>query len=441
MIKTRVTIIAVTAFVTALAGPKTSDTLTLSDAVKAILKNGASFLAAQAGERAAAEKTNTAQSGYYPSLDATASYANVGPVEKFDFPVSATQTIPFQLYPANNYDIHAHVDYLLWDFGKRKKNVESCRIGDDAAQLKSSTIKTNIAYQAAVLFSLLLIQEHAIVEKEADSAALESHLEFVKRKLETGSATQFDELRTKVQLTNAKTELNNLINDIIKNKIEFSELAGIDNNRPIYLEGSFDSTYRPIRSDSLIVHAMNARLEIQLITDGIKTLELQKDLAKLETAPSVVARGAAGFKNGYISDLDKPTFNWSFGAAFQMPIFDGGKARYHSAELVARIDSLQQVLKDIRRKIRIEVLKAAQDVNSAYSNLLMAKENERLAGEAFRIANLQYEAGTATNLDVLDAQTKYSESKFAHLQSNYRYTLSKYALWQTVGFDFSQLAQ
>jgi outer membrane protein TolC len=81
------------------------------------------------------------------------------------------------------------------------------------------------------------------------------------------------------------------------------------------------------------------------------------------------------------------------------------------------------------------------DVKSAHLNVAEAADNVRLAGESRRIATLQYEAGAITNLDLLDAEDKYTQAKFSKVLSEFRYTLSRYALMEVTGFDFTELSK
>jgi len=55
------------------------------------------------------------------------------------------------------------------------------------------------------------------------------------------------------------------------------------------------------------------------------------------------------------------------------------------------------------------------------------------AEEAVATAKARYEAGVATNLDVLDAQTSLSNARLARLGAHYEYVTSRYALEKATG--------
>lgn len=64
------------------------DTLNLFQSIK-LAKNNNLFLAAmRSSERMAIARENIAESGFYPTMSAAASYTNMGPTETIDFPLA-----------------------------------------------------------------------------------------------------------------------------------------------------------------------------------------------------------------------------------------------------------------------------------------------------------------------------------------------------------------
>ena len=432
-----------------------ADSITLPYAIGLAVKNSATLNAAQQGLAAANARTIQAKSAWFPIVNGMVSYANIGPLEKMNLPLAVgmrtdpasvndqliMRNIPFQLFPADNWDLHVGVDYVLFDFGKRGKAVQLSRMGEEALQTGTGLAAKAVAYQTIVMFETLLSSSQLILAKRENIANLSKHLDFVKKKLSSGSATEFDVLRSEVQLTNSQTELTNLDNDLIKQDIGFRFMLGLAESAPVNCTGAFDSSFREPPVDSLAGAAVKQRTEIDLLNLGIKATQMQLSLARADLAPALTAHLAAGAKNGYIPNLDQLEFNWVAGAQITAPIFDGRRSHFHVKELEARLDSLRTILANVQRSVRTDVLKAISDVKSAHQNISAAAENVRLAGESRRIANLQYEAGVIPNIDLLDAEDKLVQAKFTQLTSQYRYTLSRYALMQMTGFDFTELSK
>lgn len=433
---------------------ETTDSITLTSAINLAVKNSAALNAAKQGIAAAQARTSQAKSGWWPTVSGAGSYTNLYPLEKMNLalPVPVYKdpntgywevtpmNVPFQLYPANNWDLHIGADYLLFDFGKRQKAINLSTIGEQALQTGTGMTAKFVSYQAIVSFESILSSAQMIAAKKENIANLSQHLDFVKKKLATGSSTEFDVLRSEVDLTNAQTELTNLNNDLAKQQIGFRQLLGLDESAPANCMGAFDSSYHEPAKDSLIEAALQQRTEIDLMNVALMAGQAQLSLARLEMTPALTAHVSAGEKNGYFPNLDQLQFNTVAAAQINVPIFDGRKTHYHIKELEAHLDSLRTILDDLKRTVRTDVLKAIADVKSARENLFEAATNIRLASESRRIATLQYEAGAIQNLDLLDAEEKYTQAKFARVQSEFRYTLSRFALMQATGFDFAKWA-
>jgi len=429
------------------AAAQTHDSITLPEAVDLALKNNAALAAAQQGLSAAQARTDQARTGWWPTVSGTASYTNLYPLEKMNLPLPfpiykdpntgywevTPKNIPFQLYPADNWDIHVGAEYLLFDFGKRQKAIALSRIGEHALQTGTDLAAKAVSYQTIIAFESLLGSAQLIAAKQENIGNLKEHLDFVKKRLATGSATEFDVLRSEVDLTNSQTELTNLNNDHAKQQIDFRLLLGLAESAPANCTGNFDSSFKEPPKDSLIDEALKQRTEIALLDTAMKIAQVQLSLARLEMTPALTAHVSAGEKNGYFPNLDQLQFNTVAAAQITAPIFDGRRTHYHIMELKAHLDSLRIMHDDLLRRVRTDVLKAIADVKSAHENLSEAAENIRLASESRRIAKLQYEAGVIPNLDLLDAENKYTQAKFSRVQSEFRYTLSKYALDQVTG--------
>jgi|GEM_PF-661195 outer membrane protein TolC len=443
--------------IAASAGPapcQTGDSITLPSAIGLAIKNSAALNAAKQGLEAAKARTGQAKSAYFPGVNGTVLFSNITP-EKMNLPLAVgikpdpatggdelvMQNIPFQLYPENNWDLHVGLDYLIYDFGRREKAVTLSAIGEQGERIGTDLAAKAVAYQAVVMFETLLSSAQLISAKNENIANLSQHFDFVKKRLSTGSATEFDVLRSEVDLTNSQTELNNLLNDLDKQQIDFRQLLGLNDSAPAQCTGVFDSSFREPPKDSLVEASLKQRTEIDLLKLAIKASQTQLSLARAELAPQLTAHLAAGAKNGYFPNLDQLEFNWVAGAQITAPIFDGRRSHFHVKELESRLDSLRTMLADLQRRVRTDVLKAISDVKSAHQNVSAAAENVRLARESRRIAKLQYEAGAIPNLDLLDAEDKYTLAKFSQVQNEFRYTLSRYALMLTTGFDFTELSR
>ena len=84
-------------------------------------------------------------------------------------------------------------------------------------------------------------------------------------------------------------------------------------------------------------------------------------------------------------------------------------------------------------KVNLAVQQAYLNLRSAEQTIQSTQTAVKQGQENFRIATLRYRAGVGTNLDVLDAETKLTESRNNYVDALYNYNVSISALEQATG--------
>jgi outer membrane protein TolC len=71
--------------------------------------------------------------------------------------------------------------------------------------------------------------------------------------------------------------------------------------------------------------------------------------------------------------------------------------------------------------------------HEAKEKYLSANETVKLAEEALRLANLMYEEGTNTQLDVLNSSLALNQARLNYASSLYEYQVTRYRLRKVTG--------
>ena len=83
--------------------------------------------------------------------------------------------------------------------------------------------------------------------------------------------------------------------------------------------------------------------------------------------------------------------------------------------------------------IKTEVRQAVSDVKASDRKLAAVEVNIEQAKKAMAFAQARYQAGTVTNLDLLDTEDALAEAEFAKLRALYQFVLSKLTLQRAIG--------
>ena len=191
MKKLRILIIPIMLFQGVLFGQKpvfTDDTLNLEEAVNRAVTVHPTILAASGAVEEAEGRIGIARSGHLPTMDAGASFSRVGPVPSFDFPGYGT----IKLFPENNYSAEINIRQLIYDFGRTSKSIELAEASKDLSSENLNLVRQNLAMAViSTYYRLLLVQESLRISDD-ELKNLNEHLDFIVKKQETGSATEYE---------------------------------------------------------------------------------------------------------------------------------------------------------------------------------------------------------------------------------------------------------
>ncbi|MCB0283517.1 MAG: TolC family protein, partial [Calditrichaeota bacterium] len=390
------------------ANGQQTDSLNLDQVISEVLKHNP--LIEQSLEKISAANAQIAisHSGDYPYAAAEISYNRIGPVIQFQIPNAK----PVSLYPADNYDAHVGAQYTVYDFGKREVQTELAQNGLEQSENSLKTIRNELAYQTIKIFYSILFLQKNIHVLDQEIAALKNHLDVAQKKAQTGSATSFDVLTTRVRVSNAENQKIDLQTSMEKNRLLLKSLMGIKDGESISITGDFNDAFVTLpKNDSLIVTAMKNRQEMKLAANTVKHYEIALRLASLSDNAQLKINGMVGIKNGYIPNLNEPKFNWLAGVGLDIPLFDGYATHFKEQEVQAHLAAAKAFENEVKRQVSVDVEQALQEVIAQKKKLDAADLQLKEANEAVTLATKQYEAGVVTNLELLDAHAAQAQSE------------------------------
>ena len=402
--------------------------LTIKDVIKLTVENHPLIKQKEDELRAAQYRVEQQKSFYLPNVNAEATYTRIGPIPAFAFGGEN-----LELAPANNYNVGVFVHQTLYDFGKRDSQVDYAASFLTSVKDNEELIKNDLSDQAVRIFYGILFLKKSIAVKNTQYATLQEHLKITELKIKNGTATDYDVLSTKARMVEIKNEKIELQNEMNKQELYLKELIGFDRRKEVNITGHFDLPLYNLNSDSLLSAAYNQRPEWKLVTDARNTANLQKAIVSQIDKPSVRADLGYGFKNGYEPNIEVMRGNWFAGVSLDVPIFNGNLTENKINEASATIDAADQKIKQVKESISTDVFQSESDLKSNVERMNSTQEQIDYARGSLERAKLQYERGTATNLEVLDSETALTQAQLLNIQAKYKSIISYYSLRRAVG--------
>jgi outer membrane protein len=406
-----------------------SDSLSLKDVIQKVVSTYPAVKAAEEAVNNADARIGLAKTSYNPVVDMIASYSNLGPVTKLTLPDFGT----FQLYPGNNYSASVAYQQLVYDFGRTKKNVELENENKDISKQTVEQVKQRMAELAVINFYSLVFLQTAIKIKDQQLADLNEQLQYVEKRMASGSATEYEVLTTKVRISSVESQKVDLSTALTTQQASLNSLMGTDHTVIPLVKKELAFELPDIPADSIMSFAYKNRDEVLINEKKTLSAGLRYDLTRLQTKPMLNFIANAGAKNGYIPELNKLTPNYVVGLGLRVPILDGNKTRYNLAQAQSAIISLSYESDYTKRNISNEVIEAEAFMTAAEKKVNQYELQLQQAVKAYSLAQASFRSGAITNLDLLTANTSVSESSLLLLKARIDYSASVYKLKAALG--------
>ena len=317
--------------------------------------------------------------------------------------------------------------------------IKMARAGLRATEHQLTSKKQSLIYQTSdAFYGCLLTQELIRVQEEALEQA-QANLDIVLTKYDVGTASGLDKMRAEVEVANIKPVLIAVKNNHQSTLTRLRMVLGLSEDVSIEIQGSLDFTPDDLGD--------------QPLTDLLSQAYLSRpELSALESQKKLASSGVAMVRSQFLPKLffqtdysflamrndfkfGRDDFNKGFTSAIslQIPIFHGLRSyrQYQKAKLDVKI--VEDSEKSIRDGIAAEVEIAYNTFSEAREKHLAATESVSLAEEALRLANLMYEEGASTQLDVLSSQLALTRARLNRISALYEYQKARYALRRATG--------
>jgi outer membrane protein TolC len=245
-------------------------------------------------------------------------------------------------------------------------------------------------------------------------------LRVVKNNLEAGIAIRRDLLQSQIEQRNAEEELTAARNNL---KIARRRLAQLLNYEAQYSvekpKTEFDFS---LDQDQLFKTAVENDPQLMILELNKEIVKLNQKLEGQYYRPNVSLNGSYDWQGEEFMDEK----SWSMTLGVNVPLYDGGKGGINADKQENELQKLANNRQDLLENLNIEVEDSILTVKENAEKIdleILSLEN---AAENLEIANKSYEAGVASNTDVIDAQSTYNQAKISLLQSEYEYDIERF---------------
>lgn len=276
-------------------------------------------------------------------------------------------------------------------------------------------------------FALLLaIDSHAVVKENYDIAVMNAGI--YEKQFKAGTASEYDVLRSSVQVKNIEPELLQADIAIKQCKLQLAVLMGIEADTEIIPSSKLEDYQK-----DMYVYPADAGTDISRNT-SLRSLDIQKelldknvDLKKFAWIPTLGASfnlSWLALSNG--SPFKNQEFNpfSNVGISLSIPIFSGGSKYYGLKQAQIQRRELDLQRENLVNSLNMQVKLAIDNINREAKQISTSEEGVKQARKAHDIMQKSFEIGAASYLDLRDSELADTQAQLAYLQAIYNYLVS-----------------
>ncbi len=280
----------------------------------------------------------------------------------------------------------------------------------------------NKAYYAL----LLAIDSREVIRQNYDLAVFNAGI--FKKQFEQGTASEYDVLRSQVQVSNVEPELLQADISVKQCQLQLKVLMGIDNEVTVMPNITLSDMKREMYG-----YALEGDRSLTRNTT-LRSLDLSKDLArqnvnlqKLAWIPTLGAQFNINWNamsNG--NALKHQEFNpySNVALALNVPIFSGGSKLQKLRQAQVQVAEIELQRENLVNSLNMQVDLAIDNINRQVKQIASSEQGMKQASKALEIMQKSFEIGAATYLDLRDSELANTSAQLAYLQSIYNYLVS-----------------
>ncbi len=419
------------------AQPNDTLYLSLDDAISRALENNWDVQLSQKDIEKSQEQIDEAYSNAFPRLDLQGSYVRniklpvlfLPPNTAFN-PTSQTQTL--ELGSKNSYDAALTLSQVIYSQKVNTAIQIAGEYSDYALTGKKATEQQIVLAVKKSFYTILLSKQLVNVARQNYDAA-QANYNNVSSLYEHGVASEYDFLRSEVQVANVKPFLIQATNNLELAKISLKNLLALDLGQSIKVKGEFK--YKKIESAVMDEAGEGAIKNNPLI----KQLRIQESLLdknvtiqRADYFPTLSLFGQYDFQtqdNTYRIKNYKWVETFMIGLQLNYTLFDGFGRSARIQQAVIDKEKVDLGRRKLEEGVKVQIRQSVMKMDEAEKKILAQEKSLQQAQKALKIAETRYKSGVGTQLEIIDTQSAYMMAQTNYSQAIYDYLIAQ-ADWE-----------
>ncbi|HEY4186141.1 MAG TPA: TolC family protein [Polyangia bacterium] len=401
-------------------------TLTLEQALAMAKRANKSLVAERARVAEAQVNLDQAWTVLFPTVAAQGKYTRNN--AQFSFPLNGGA--PITLQPYNQLDGSISASTLLFAPAVYP-GLKAVNSGLVTAQENMKSSEDSVLFTVAQTFYAAAIADEVLAARDSNIAVAKATWEIARTRFGAGAVTKVDVDRAELAVLRAEQAKRESESGRSQSYRALATL--IETNEPFRVvppTKALDAgETEGIGQDLGLV--LKLRPEFRALDATTRQIDEQRKADAWKWAPSISGFGNARIFN--YKNFALENHSWAVGASLDWVLYDGGNRDADRHLQIARLQETMARAEVLSESIRDDIANGKVQLRTKHQAQMTAERSVGLAQETVELTRAQYEAGSATQIDVLQAQDALVAAQDDLARAHFDVALSDLTLRRAAG--------
>lgn len=340
-------------------------------------------------------------------------------------------------FEQNSFDPIANINWVLFDFGRRKGDIDEARQNLVSADWLHNSEIQNVILQVQQAFYAYIGSRSLLKSQEAAVQRAQTNLDAAKQRHDAGLATIADELQAQTALAQAQLDYETTKGELEILRGTLAVAIGIPPSKAIFEVAEELPAELPIDQISTDVQTMiqagiKRRPELLAARADASAAEAHVRSVRAERFPIIETTNAFD-RLYYISPDESHANNYSLSLSIRFPLFDGFSRKWDVEQAKAEAESTKAKAASLQQQVGLQVWRAYFALDTAAEQIRATKRLLESAEQSFEVASGRYREGVGTILDTLAAQNALEDARAQDVRSRTLWLLALAQLYHNMG--------
>ncbi len=346
--------------------------------------------------------------------------------------------LPTVVGPFDYLDIRANLTQTILDL-TALNNYRSANEISRADQLSALDAKDLVVLAVTGTYLQVLAAKARVDAAQAQLDTANTVYQQTLQQRNVGLVAQIDANRSQVEALTEQQRLLSLQNDLAKQKINLARVTGLPPTDQYELSDDVPfAPAPPVAMQEALQKALAQRPDLKAAESQVRAAELTRSAARSERLPSISMNANYGAIGPTPAEA-RGTF--TVAGTVRVPIWLGGHTEADITYADAALTQRQAELDDLKSSIEGQVRNAYLDLQTASSQVDLARQNLAVSQETLALTRQRFDAGVTDTVEVVQTEQTVATAQLDYINSVFAHNVAKLSLARAMGGTADNLAQ